>query len=88
MPWAIVHDPLESAGLNIPNLYAEQLISQIMMLLWYGLSTVESTGVLLRALAKAMQLEMGLAGEIMETPGIFKPVITPTWLKRLWIDCQ
>jgi len=43
---------------------------------------------LLCALAKAMQLEMGLASELMQTPGIFEPLVTETWLKCLWIDCH
>jgi len=72
---------LESAGLNISNLYTEQFISRLTMLLWHGPNTGESTGVLIRALAEAMQLETGLVGEIMETPGLFKLVITATWLK-------
>jgi len=33
MPWAVVHGPLDKAGLNIPNLYTEQAITQILMLL-------------------------------------------------------
>jgi len=72
---------LESAGLNISNLYTEQFISRLTMLLRHGPNTGESTGVLIRALAEAMQLETGLVGEIMETPGLFKLVITATWLK-------
>jgi len=40
-----------------------------------------------RALVGAMQLEMGLAGEVMETPGVFELVIMDTWLKCLWLNC-
>ncbi len=33
MPRAVVHGPIKMAGLNIPNLYTEQAITQIVMLL-------------------------------------------------------
>jgi len=87
MPQAIVHGPLEWAGLNVPNLYTEQLTTQLTILLCHSLRMDETTRILIRALAEAMQLEMGLAGKVMETPGVFKPVITDTWLKWLWLDC-
>jgi len=81
MPRAVIHGPLGKAGLNIPNLYTEQAVTQMIMLLHYGSSPSEQTGLLLRALAKAMQLETRLAGELMQTPGIFEPLVTDTWLK-------
>jgi len=87
MPRAIVHGPLKMAGLNIPNLYMEQAITQIVMLLCHGQCLSEQTGILLWALTKAMQLEMGLAIEPLQTLGIFEPLITNTWLKCLWLDC-
>ncbi len=87
MPRVVVHGPLEKAGLNIPNLYTKQLVTQLMMLLRHGPCTNEQTGLLIRALTEAMILETGLAGEPMQTPGIFEPLITNTWLKRLWTDC-
>jgi len=83
----VVHGPLGKAGLNIPNLYTEQAVTQLIMLLKYGFNHRDQTGLLLRALAEAMQLETGLAGEPMQTPGIFEPLIMDTWLKRLWLDC-
>ncbi len=36
MPRAVVHGPLEKAGLNIPNLYTEQFVTQLTMLLHHG----------------------------------------------------
>ncbi len=81
MPRAVVHRPLGKAGLDIPNLYTKQAVTQMIMLLCYGSSPSEQTGLLLRALAKAMQLETGLASEPMQTPGIFEPLVTDTWLK-------
>jgi len=87
MPRAVIHGPLEFSGLNIPNLYTEQAITQIVMLLWHGQCLSEQTGILIRALAEAMQLETGLGIEPLQTPGIFEPLITNTWLKLLWLNC-
>jgi len=90
MPRAIVHAPHKLAGLNEPNLYTEQLATQLTMLLCYGPQsekTMEMMGILISALAILMMLEVGLVGEIMMTPGLFKPVLTDMWLKQLWIDC-
>jgi len=81
MPRVVIHGPIKKAGLNIPNLYTEQAVTQIIMLLRYGNCPSEQTGVLLCALAKAMQLETGLTGEPMQTPGIFEPLVMKTWLK-------
>jgi len=36
MPRVVIHGPIKKAGLNIPNLYTEQVFTQIIMLLRYG----------------------------------------------------
>jgi len=87
MPHTVVHGPLKRAGLNIPHLYTEQFITQLMMLLRHGPCASKQTRLLIRALVEAMQLETRLAVEPMQTPGIFEPLITNTWLKQLWTDC-
>jgi len=46
----------------------------------------ETIGVLLCVLAKAIKMEMDLAGEILSTLLLFEGLITHTWLKRLWIS--
>jgi len=87
MPRALVHGPLGYGGLNIPQLYTEQAVTQLLMLLRFGPNPKDPTGLLLRALVEAMQLETGLVGEPLQTSGIFEPLVTDTWLKRLWLDC-
>jgi len=37
--------------------------------------------------AEVMKLEMGLKGEIFDTPPIFECLVTEIWLKILWLDC-
>jgi len=87
MPHTVVHGPLKRAGLNIPHLYTEQFITQLMMLLRHSPSASAQTRLLIRALVEAMQLETRMAVEPMQTPGIFEPLITNTWLKQLWTNC-
>ncbi len=87
MPRSLVHGPLGYAGLNLPHLYMEQAVTQLLMMLCCGSNPKDQTGFLLRALAEVMQLETGIAGELLKTPGIFAPLVTDTWLKRVWLDC-
>jgi len=87
MPWAVVHGPIDRAGLNIPNLYTEQAVTQLVMLLRFGSCSSDQTRILLHALMELMKLETGLVGEPWTAPGIFAPLVTDTWLKRLWLDC-
>jgi len=86
MPRAVVHAPTDLAGLNIPYLYTEQLVTQIMLLLRYGPQQDEMMGVLIWALAEAMKLEMGLAGKVLLTPVIFEGLVTDMWMKQFWLD--
>jgi len=39
MPWAVIHGPLWYTGANIPNLYTEQFLSQLIMVLRYGMTS-------------------------------------------------
>jgi len=87
MPRSLVHGPLGYAGLNLPHLYTEQAVTQLTLLMRYGSHPTDHTGLLLRAVAEAMQLETGIVGELLQTSGIFAPLVTDTWLKRLWLDC-
>jgi len=86
MPRIVVHAPISLVGLNILNLYMEQLVTQLLMLLQYGSQLEEMMCILIWALAEAMKLESSLAGEVLATPLIFEGLITDTWLKQLWID--
>jgi len=68
MPHAIVQGPLQLSGLNIPNFYMEQLVSQLGMVTWYGSQLSDTMGLLIWAVAESMKLEMGLAGKILRPP--------------------
>jgi len=75
---------MKLAGLNIPftyriigvpNIDASQVCQQS-----------ETMGFMIRAVAKNMKLEMGLMGEVFETPIIFKCLMTDMCLKWLWLN--
>jgi len=53
-PRALAHGPLEYGGLDIPNLYTEQLIAHVTTLLRYGPDQTDPTGALLHANGEAM----------------------------------
>jgi len=87
-PWAIAHGPLKFQGLNLPNLYTEQLVTHVATLLWYGIHHDDPTGQLLRANGEAMRLEAGLNGQLFQIPIAMQPCLTDTWLSRCWHQCQ
>jgi len=68
----VVHGPLYYTGLDIPNLYTEQMVSQLTMLLCNKWKRDDTMSILLQASIEAMTLEIGLYGE--KTP--FHNVIT------------
>jgi len=87
MPWAVVHGPLWYMGLNVLNLYTEQFLSQLVMLLYCGGQLDDTTGILIWAIMELTKLETGLLGELFQTPLIFWDLMTNTWIKWLWVDC-
>jgi len=87
-PWAIMHGPWQWGGLNIPNLYTEQLIAHIHTILKFGSNLAEITSSLLQASWGALQLEMGLAGNPTTSPEAIHDYATPTWLSHTWVACQ
>ncbi len=81
-PRAVAHRPLKFQGLNLPNLYTEQLITHMVTLLQYGVHHDDPTGQLLRANREAMRLEAGLNGQLFQIPLAMQPCLTDTWLSR------
>jgi len=59
MPQAVVHGPRVYQGLNLPNLYLEQMLIHIQMLVKFGQHTTDATGILVRACGELPQLELG-----------------------------
>jgi len=62
MPHTLVHGPLWYRGFDIPNLYTEQLLSQLKMVVCYGWGEKETISVLIQASMEVMKLEIGLQG--------------------------
>jgi len=86
-PWAVVHGPRSHQGLDIPNLFTEQLCAHIMTLLRFGSQPHDPTGHLIQVNVEAFQLEAGLAGDIFLMPiGIYKYMMM-SWFTKTWYHC-
>jgi len=83
---AVVHGPVRYQGLEIPNLYTEQMVARITTLLQYGPHGDDVTGSLLRFNAEAFRLELGIMGQVFEAPAALAPGITDSWIKASWLD--
>jgi len=62
----VVHRPLCYQGLDIPNLYTEQILARISTLLQYGPQVDDVKGSLIRFTAEAFRLELEIVGQICE----------------------
>jgi len=87
-PRALAHGPLEYGGLDIPNLYTEQLIVHVTTMLRYGPDLTDPTGTLLHANGEAMRLEVGYNGELLAAPLILANNVTSSWIKHVWTSTQ
>jgi len=67
-PQALAHSPLDYGGLDIPQLFTEQLIAHVITILHYGPNKNDPTRSLLHAMGKAMQLKVRYNGELLAAP--------------------
>jgi len=71
-------------GLGLPHLYDTQGFWHLQALMKFGASS-DSTGNLLLHSYEALQLELGLPGEVFEYPyEVWKQLVTPTWMTQTW----
>ncbi len=87
-PRAIVHGPWQWGGLNIPNLFTEQVIAHVHTMLKFGGQMGNITGSLLQASWEALILEAGLAGNAATFPDIILDYVTRTWVSEMWGACH
>jgi len=87
-PWVLVHGPFCSGGFNIPDLYMEQLVSQLVMLIRHSQVTNDTTSKLIHATAEALKLECSIQGEFLEIPVIYQDLVTDSWIKQIWLQCK
>jgi len=86
-PRVVAHSPIAYQGLNLPNLFMEQLILHICTLVKYGSYPNNITGNLIRANAELLQLETGMCGPLFQILTIFQACVTPTWVSQCWAHC-
>jgi len=71
-------------GLGLPHLYNTQGFWHLQALMKFGAS-LDSTGKLLLHSYEALQLELGLPGEVFEYQyEVWKLLVTPTWMTHTW----
>jgi len=86
-PHPLVHGPSQYAGLDIPNLHTDQTILHILQILCLP-NVANATAFLLCTCSKSMRLELSWAGEVFDAPIILQHVITPSWIKHVWLTSQ
>jgi len=86
MARVVVHGPICYQGLNIPNLYMEQLLAWLQALLQYGQKAKDVMGSLLHYTAEAFQMEVGVTGAVFEAPIALAPAVTDSWITECWLD--
>jgi len=74
-------------GLNIPNLYSEQMITHIQTVVKFGQHKSDPTGSLLRACGKLLHLELGVGGPLFQVSHHLHPCVTTTWFSQCWYYC-
>jgi len=79
---AIVHGPWQWGGLNIPDLFTEQLATHVHTMMKYGGQVNNTTGSLLQAVYENFQLESGLSGPINDFPECVYEYVTNTWVTQ------
>jgi len=87
-PRAVAYGPRSHQGLDIPNLYTEQLSAHILTLLWFGPQTSDPTGYLINMNVEAFQLEAGLGGPIFQMPVDIMAYMTDSWFTQTWYQCH
>jgi len=86
MARVVVHGPLCYQGLDLPNLYMEQCIARLQTLLQYGLQAKDVTGSLIRYMAEAFRLELGIMGQVFNARVALAPIVTELWIKACWLN--
>jgi len=84
---AVTHGPLDYQGLNLPNLFTEELILHITTLVKFGNHPHNQTGYLLWANCKLLRLETGMRGPLFQILPHFEACVTPTWVSQCWLHC-
>jgi len=87
-PHAVVHRPKSHQCIAIPNLFMEQLISHVTMMLRFGPQRDNPAGQLLQANLEAFRLEAGLSGQIFGFPVEIKMYMMQLWIKHTWQHCR
>jgi len=83
----LVHRPIKYTGLDVPNLHTEQTILHIKQILCIPDPT-DVMAFLLCTCCESMHLKVGLASKLFDAPLTLQDVVTPSWIKQIWLTLQ
>jgi len=87
-PQAVMHRPQSHNRLEIPNLFMEQLIAHILMLIKFWPQKEDPTSHLIQANMEAFRLKAGLSRQIFRLLHTILPYITRSWFTQTWQHCK
>jgi len=87
-PQVVAYRPCSHQGLDIPNLFTEQLIAHIVTLLHFGPQLNDPTGHLLHLNVEDFRLEAGLSGQPFQMPLDIFTYLTSLWFSQTWYQCR
>ena len=86
LPQSLVHAPYSARGLNLHDLYSEQGISHIEILLTHGHHSQSITGKLIRGSIQQMKVKLGLPGALLHQDySWYHWLATGSWVKHAWL---
>ena len=85
LPRAVVHGPVKYGGLGIIELFCEQLMAHIELVLKFSTHPKHSTGQLLQLSLEQLKVEPGVEESILSLPfDMYQPMVTPCLLTSVW----
>jgi len=70
IPWVLVHGPYRYSGLNIPDFYTEQLVSQLAILIRHGQAIQDTASMPVHVATEALKLKCSICSKFSEIPVI------------------
>jgi len=74
-------------GLNLLNLFTEQIITHVQTLVKYGSHREELVELLLQATGELLQLKTGMSGPLFRISHHLSPCVTTMWFSQCWQYC-
>jgi len=84
-PRDVVHGPVRFGGLGITNLFCEQKLTQIELLLKFSTHPTHLTSQVCQLSMEQFKMEVGIEASILSLPfAVYKHLVTPCLLTSMW----